>query len=55
MCNLRRTHATMLLEAKVNPKIVSERLEPASVSLTLDSYLADSSRRGGGGVEYVSV
>lgn len=38
MYDLRHTHATMLLEANVNPKIVSERLGHASVSLTLDTY-----------------
>ena len=36
--DLRHTHATMLLKANVNPKIVSERLGHASVSLTLDIY-----------------
>jgi integrase len=38
MYDLRHTHATILLEANVNPKIVSERLGHASVSLTLDTY-----------------
>lgn len=38
MYDLRHTHATMLLEANVNPKIVSERLGHASISLTLDTY-----------------
>ncbi len=38
MHDLRHTHATMLLEQNVNPKIVSERLGHASVSLTLDTY-----------------
>ncbi len=37
-CDLRHTHATLLLLAVVNPKIVSERLGHASVSLTLDTY-----------------
>lgn len=36
--DLRHTHATILLRANVNPKIVSERLGHASVSLTLDTY-----------------
>jgi integrase len=36
--DLRHTHATMLLKANVNPKVVSERLGHASVSLTLDTY-----------------
>ncbi len=38
MYDLRHTHATMLLKANVHPKIVSERLGHASVSLTLDTY-----------------
>jgi integrase len=36
--DLRHTHATLLLKAGVNPKIVSERLGHASVSITLDIY-----------------
>lgn len=36
--DLRHTHATILLRANVNPKIVSERLGHASVSLTFDTY-----------------
>ncbi|QUH18958.1 tyrosine-type recombinase/integrase [Alkaliphilus sp. B6464] len=35
---LRHTHATMLLEAGVNPKVVQERLGHSSVSITLDTY-----------------
>ena len=38
MYDLRHTHATILLRANVNPKIVSERLGHASVALTLDVY-----------------
>lgn len=38
MYDLRHTHATMLLKANVHPKIVSERLGHASISLTLDTY-----------------
>lgn len=34
----RHTHATMLLVAKVNPKIVSERLGHSSIKLTMDTY-----------------
>jgi integrase len=34
----RHTHATVLLKAGVNPKIVSERLGHASIVLTLDTY-----------------
>ena len=35
---LRHTHASLLLRAGVNPKVVSERLGHGSVSLTLDTY-----------------
>jgi integrase len=34
----RHTHATMLLVAKVNPKVVSERLGHSSIKLTMDTY-----------------
>jgi integrase len=36
--DLRHTHATHLLAAGVNPKIVSDRLGHASVAFTLDTY-----------------
>jgi len=36
--DLRHTHATLMLKAGVHPKIVSERLGHASVSITLDTY-----------------
>ncbi len=36
--DLRHTHATLLLIAGVHPKIVSERLGHASITLTLDTY-----------------
>ncbi|MQA86681.1 MAG: tyrosine-type recombinase/integrase [Streptosporangiales bacterium] len=36
--DLRHTHATILLRAGVHPKIVSERLGHANVSITLDTY-----------------
>jgi integrase len=36
--NTRHTHATLLLKAGVHPKIVSERLGHATVSITLDIY-----------------
>lgn len=36
--DLRHTHATLLLRAAVHPKIVSERLGHAKVSITLDVY-----------------
>lgn len=35
---LRHTHATLLLEAGVSPKIISERLGHASIQITLDLY-----------------
>jgi integrase len=34
----RHTHATVLLMAGVNPKVVSERLGHASIVITLDTY-----------------
>lgn len=36
--DLRHTHASLLLAAGVNPKVVSERLGHSSVSFTLDTY-----------------
>lgn len=36
--DLRHTHATLLLKAGVNPKVVSERLGHSSVACTLDTY-----------------
>lgn len=36
--DLRHTHATLLLQAGVSPKVVSERLGHASVAFTLDTY-----------------
>jgi integrase len=36
--DLRHTHATHLLTAGVNPKVVSERLGHTSVAFTLDTY-----------------
>ena len=36
--DLRHTHATLLLGQGVHPKIVSERLGHATISLTLDTY-----------------
>jgi integrase len=38
MHDLRHTHATLMLMAGIHPKIVSERLGHASVSVTLDIY-----------------
>ncbi|HEX8090294.1 MAG TPA: tyrosine-type recombinase/integrase [Blastocatellia bacterium] len=36
--DLRHSCATLLLEANVNPKVVSERLGHASITLTMDTY-----------------
>lgn len=36
--DLRHTHATLLLLSGVNPKIVQERLDHASINVTLDIY-----------------
>ena len=36
--DLRHSHATELLKAGVNPKIVSERLGHSSIRITLDTY-----------------
>lgn len=36
--DLRHTHATMLLQENVNPKLVQERLGHSNISLTLDTY-----------------
>lgn len=36
--DLRHTHATLLLRAGVNPRVVSERLGHSSVAFTLDTY-----------------
>ncbi|MHB8804604.1 MAG: tyrosine-type recombinase/integrase [Coriobacteriia bacterium] len=36
--DLRHTHATMLLEQGVHPKIVSERLGHSNIGITLDTY-----------------
>ncbi len=35
---LRHTHTTLALRAGIHPKVVSERLGHASVSITLDTY-----------------
>ena len=35
---MRHTHATLALEAGIHPKVVSERLGHANVSITLDIY-----------------
>ena len=36
--DLRHTHATLMLQQGIHPKIVSERLGHSSVSMTLDTY-----------------
>ena len=36
--DLRHTHATLMLKAGIHPKIVSERLGHANISITLDTY-----------------
>jgi integrase len=36
--DLRHTHATLMMEQGINPKIVSERLGEASFAITLDLY-----------------
>jgi len=36
--DLRHTHATLLLEAGVHPKIVQERLGHSSIAVTIDTY-----------------
>ena len=36
--DLRHSHATMLLQAGVHPKVVSDRLGHSSVRITLDTY-----------------
>lgn len=36
--DMRHTHASLMLQAGVHPKIVSERLGHASVSITMDTY-----------------
>ena len=36
--DLRHTHATLALQAGIHPKVVSERLGHANISITLDTY-----------------
>jgi integrase len=36
--DLRHTHATLALQAGIHPKVVSERLGHANISITLDVY-----------------
>ncbi|MDA3847652.1 MAG: tyrosine-type recombinase/integrase [Vallitaleaceae bacterium] len=36
--SLRHTHATLLLEANINPKVIQERLGHSKIATTLDTY-----------------
>ncbi len=36
--SLRHTHATLALQAGIHPKVISERLGHASITLTLNTY-----------------
>lgn len=36
--DLRHSHATHLLTAKIHPKVVQERLGHANIAMTLDTY-----------------
>ena len=36
--DFRHTHATLALQAGIHPKVVSERLGHATISITLDTY-----------------
>lgn len=36
--DLRHTHATLILQQGIHPKIVSERLGHSSIGITLDTY-----------------
>lgn len=47
--DLRHTHATLLLIAGVNPKVVSERLGHSSVAFTMDVYSHRRTRSAGDG------
>src|SRR5262249_4970767 len=38
MLDLRHTHATEMLKAKVHPKVVQERLGHSTIAITLDTY-----------------
>jgi len=56
--DLRRTHATMLIEAGINPKVVQQRMGHVSIETTL-KYYAQATRQGRDeaaqvGVKYIS-
>ena len=56
--DLRDTSATLMLRAGVNPKVVSERLGHATVSITLDTYshvLPDLQREAAAAVDEILV
>ncbi|WP_430131293.1 tyrosine-type recombinase/integrase [Neobacillus pocheonensis] len=36
--DLRHTHATMLIQQKINPKVIQERLGHSRIGITLDIY-----------------
>lgn len=36
--DLRHTHASLMLQAGVNPKVIQERLGHSSIKITLDTY-----------------
>lgn len=36
--DLRHTHAAMLIRRNIQPKVISERLEHASIKITMDLY-----------------
>ena len=37
-CRCAQTHATLALQVRIHPKVVSDRLEHATVSISLDTY-----------------
>ena len=36
--DLRHTHATLLVKQGIHPKVVSERLGPSTIGITMDTY-----------------
>ena len=56
---LRRTHATMLVDAGVNPKVIQQRIGHRSIQTTLGVYASatEQGRRSGAGVmsQYMSA
>ncbi|WP_432419258.1 tyrosine-type recombinase/integrase [Geobacillus subterraneus] len=43
--DLRHTHATILLQLGENPKVVSERLGYADITITLNTYVMPSMQK----------